>query len=192
MLSEVFPTAGDHLSGEPGFFQTAGFSFSPWDTQENPFLSPPQEPVFSFSGSDNSTPKTNSSDDGEMNPAAEYDVVMVDERKRRRMISNRESARRSRMRKQKHLENLRNQLNRFKTGNKELTNRLRVLNLHGQLLREENQSLRYESVMLQQKLWDIRQVLLVRQLHHQLIPSGWPCNNNLTTIYEQNPPSLIT
>ncbi|KVI02720.1 basic leucine zipper 4-like [Cynara cardunculus var. scolymus] len=191
MLSEVFPTAGDHLSSDgAGFFETGGFT--PWDTQENPFLFTPQEPVFSFSGSgsDNSTPKTNSSDDGEMNPPEE-DVV-VDERKRRRMISNRESARRSRMRKQKHLENLRNQLNRLKTGNKELTNRLRVVNLHGQLLREENQSLRSESVMLQQKLGDIRQVLLVQQLHHQLIPSAWPCNNNVTTIYEQNPPSLIT
>lgn len=190
MLSEVFPTAGDHLSSDgPGFFQTCGFT--PWDTQENPFLFTPQEPVFSFSGSgsDNSTPKTNSSDDGDMNPPEE-DVV-VDERKRRRMISNRESARRSRMRKQKHLENLRNQLNRLKTGNRDLTNRLRVVNLHGQLLREENQSLQSESVMLQQKLWDIRQVLLVRQLHHQLIPSAWPCNNNVTTIYEQNPPSLI-
>ncbi|KAI3665636.1 hypothetical protein L6452_44265 [Arctium lappa] len=194
MLSEVFPTVGDHLySGEPGFFQTAGFS--PWDTQENPFLFTQQEPVFSFScsGSDNSTPKTNTSDDGATNPPEEHEAV-VDERKRRRMISNRESARRSRMRKQKHLENLRNELNRFKTGNRELTNRLRFVNRHGQILREENRSLRSESVMLQQKLWEIRQVLIVgRRFNHQLIPSAWPCNNNVTTnIYEQNPPSLIT
>ncbi|KAL7608784.1 basic leucine zipper 4 [Lactuca sativa] len=180
MLSEVF-IAGDHLPSDgAGFFDTEGFT--PSDTQENQFLLSPQEPVFSFSGSDDSTPKTNSSDD----------ATVMDERKRRRMISNRESARRSRMRKQKHLENLRNQMNRLKTNNREVANRLRVVNLHGKLVREENQRLRSESVMLQQKLWDIRQVLLVRQLHHQLLPSAWPCNNNVTSIYEQYPPSLIT
>ncbi|KAJ8439728.1 LOW QUALITY PROTEIN: hypothetical protein Cgig2_009552 [Carnegiea gigantea] len=51
----------------------------------------------------------------------------MDERKRRRMISNRESARRSRMRKQRHLENLRNQMNRLKTQNREWVNRLRFI-----------------------------------------------------------------
>ncbi|KAI3699515.1 hypothetical protein L2E82_43890 [Cichorium intybus] len=180
MLSEVF-TAGDQLpSHGAAFFETGGFT--PWDTQENQFLFSPPEPVFSFSGSDNSTPKTNSSDEANV----------VDERKRRRMISNRESARRSRMRKQKHLENMRNLSNRLKTNNRELMNRLRVVNLHGKIVREENQRLRSESVLLQEKLWGIRQVLLVRQLHHQLLPSAWPCNNNVTSIYEQYPQSLIT
>ncbi|KAL4568796.1 hypothetical protein LXL04_024412 [Taraxacum kok-saghyz] len=183
MLSQLF-TAGDHLPSDvPGFFETGGFT--PWDnTQETQFLFSPQEPVFSFSSSDNSTPKITSSGEGNV----------MDERKKRRMISNRESARRSRMRKQKHLENLRNQLNRLKTNNREVANRLRVVNLHGKLVREENRRLRSESMMLQQKLSDIRRQLLLRrrQLHHQLLPSAWPCHNNVTSIYEQYPPSLIT
>lgn len=119
---------------------------------------------------------------------------VVDERKRRRMISNRESARRSRMRKQKHLENLRNQVNRLRVGNRELTNRVRLVTHHYQLVRNENEQLRSESVILRQRLWDIRQVLLVRQLHQQqqLTASAWP-RNNFTSINEETiPQSLIT
>ncbi|XP_071695933.1 basic leucine zipper 4-like [Rutidosis leptorrhynchoides] len=175
MLPEYF-TSGDHLfSDVPGLFETDPFNhlFSPNNDQE---------PVFSFSGSDNSTPKTNSSDE----------VTLIDERKRKRMISNRESARRSRMRKQKHLENLRNQLNRYKNGNMDLKNRLRNLNIQGKIIQEENRKLYSESVILQQKLWNIRQVVLFRQLNQQLLPFAWPCNNNVTYINEQNPPSLIT
>ncbi|XP_024993714.1 basic leucine zipper 4-like [Cynara cardunculus var. scolymus] len=174
-----------------------GTGFTPWDTVtvETPFVYPPQESVFSFSGSDDSTPKTNSSNSGSDDGEPEQnlpEVDPIDERKRRRMISNRESARRSRMRKQKHLENLRNQVNRHKTGNRELMNHLRFVSHHGQLVRQENERLRSESVMLRQKLGDIRQVLLVRQLQSQLFSSAWPCNNNVTSMNEQNPPSLIT
>ncbi|KAK1439041.1 hypothetical protein QVD17_04856 [Tagetes erecta] len=184
MLSEVF-TAGDRFLPDQvtGFFETGGFStlFSPdgHDHQQ-------QHPVFSISSSDNSTPTSV----GQLSPS--------EERRRRRMISNRESARRSRMRKQKHLENLRNQLNRLKTGNRDLMYRLRTVNLHGKLLRQENNMLVSESVMLQQKLRDIRHALQLRQLQHQLLTSAWPnCNNNnyanvTCNIYEQNPPSLIT
>ncbi|CAI9272456.1 unnamed protein product [Lactuca saligna] len=193
MLSSVFPTAGDHIPSD----DFLGTGFTPWDTDthESPFLYPPQESVFSFSGSDDSTPKTNSSNSGsdegdvDRNP---LEVTLIDERKRRRMISNRESARRSRMRKQKHLENLRNQVNRHKSVNREIMNQLRFISHHAQVIRQENERLRSESVILRQKLWDMRQVLLVRQLQNQLLSSAWPCNNNVTTINEQNPQSLIT
>nr|GEZ26465.1 basic leucine zipper 4-like [Tanacetum cinerariifolium] len=181
MLSEFF-TDGENLDYcGVEFFETDGFT--PWDTKENTFLFShnDQEPVISISGSDNSTPKSNTSDE----------VKVVDERKRRRMISNRESARRSRMRKQKHVENLGNLLSRLMTGTRDLTNRLRLVYMHGKLVREENRRLDVESMLLQQRLWDIRQVLLVRQFQHQLVPSSWPCNNNVTYSYEQNPPSLI-
>lgn len=186
MLSCVFPVSVEHVPSE-GFF---GTGFTPWDTDtnQNPFVYQPQEPVFSFSGSDDSTPKANSSNSGsdEENPKK---VNVIDDRKRRRMISNRESARRSRMRKQKHLENLRNQVTRHKTGNRELMNRLRFISHHAQVMQQENERLRSESVMLKQKLWDIHQVLLVRQLQNQLLStsSAWTaCNNNVTSINEQN------
>ncbi|GJW35711.1 uncharacterized mitochondrial protein-like protein [Tanacetum coccineum] len=64
-------------------------------------------------------------DDGETN---QWDnICPVDhERKRKRMISNRDSAKRSRMKKQKHLEDLKNQVSQFKTGVQELMNQVRV------------------------------------------------------------------
>lgn len=183
--------------------------FTPWDCQEPTFpfhqdepvfgLDPTQEPVFSNSGSDYSNPihissnscpneenrKRSSSNSGSDEPP------IVDERKRRRMLSNRESARRSRMRKQKHLENLRNQVNRLKVGNRDIMNRLRLVTHHSQLVLRDNEQLRSQSVMLRQKLSDIRQVLLVRQLQQQLASSAWPCNN-VTPINEQTPTTLVT
>ncbi|MFS8010785.1 putative transcription factor bZIP family [Helianthus anomalus] len=167
MLSSVFaPTDG-------GFSET---TFFPWDneSQENPFG------VLSFSGSDDSTPKTNSSNSGS-DDGCPVVVDLMDERKRRRMISNRESARRSRMRKQKHLENLRNLVNRHKSGNRELMNRLRFAVHHGQALGQENERLRSESVMLRQKLWDLHLVLRVWQLPNELLSSAWPCNDSNET-----------
>ncbi|XP_071735213.1 basic leucine zipper 4-like [Rutidosis leptorrhynchoides] len=182
MMSSIFPAASD------GFY---GTGFTPWET-ETPFTYPPVEPVLSYSGSDVSTPKTNSSNSGS-DDGCPVEVNPIDDRKRRRMISNRESARRSRMRKQKHLENLRNQVNWHKNGNRETMNRLRFVSHHVHILLQENQRLRSESEMLRQKLWDIRQVLVVRQLQNQLLqPSAWPCNNNVTSINELNPPSIIT
>ncbi|XP_017635767.1 basic leucine zipper 4-like [Gossypium arboreum] len=115
-------------------------------------------------------------------------LSIIDERKRRRMISNRESARRSRMRKQKHLENLRNQANRLRIENRELTYRLRFLLYHCHRVRTDNDRLRSESTLLRQKLSDMHQNLLFKQL--QQFSSAWPCNN-VTVMSEQIPPPLI-
>lgn len=193
--------------------------FTHWDCQEQQaFVFPqqdepilfqlePQEPVISNSGSDNYSNPTpldstsgsdepnqnnkrpNSGSDDTTNPPVDS---VPDERKRRRMISNRESARRSRMRKQKHLENLRNQVNRLKIGNRELTNRLRVFIHYCEVVGSDNDRLLSESVMLRQRLWDIRQVLLVRQLQQQqLAASTWPCNNFPNINEDAIPQSLI-
>ncbi|CAN4079810.1 unnamed protein product [Withania somnifera] len=102
----------------------------------------------------------------------------IDERKRRRMVSNRESARRSRMRKQKHLENLRNQANRLKVGNRELMNRLRLVTHQYQHVQCDNERLRTESAIFRQRLEAIRQILMARQLEQQFNSySAWACNN---------------
>ncbi|XP_028772815.1 bZIP transcription factor 53-like [Neltuma alba] len=97
---------------------------------------------------------------------------ILDERKRRRMISNRESARRSRMRKQKHLENLRSQVTRFRIQNRELNNRLQFLLHHYNRVITENQWLRSEQTQLRQKLHDITQILALQPFSS----SAWPCN----------------
>ncbi|XP_039009615.1 basic leucine zipper 4-like [Hibiscus syriacus] len=116
-------------------------------------------------------------------------VPIIDDRKRRRMISNRESARRSRMRKQRHLENLRNQANQLRIENQQLSNRLRFLLYHGHRVRTDNHRLRSEYSMLRQKLSDIHQILLFKQLQ-QFPSSAWPCNN-ATAMSEQTTPLII-
>ncbi|KAK5775557.1 bZIP transcription factor 44-like [Gossypium arboreum] len=115
-------------------------------------------------------------------------LSIIEERKRRRMMSNRESARRSRMRKQKHLENLRNLVNRLRIENRELTSRLGFLLYHCHRVRTDNDSLRSEYTVLRQKLSDIQQILLFKQL--QQFSSTWPYNN-VPVMSEQTPPPLI-
>lgn len=195
MLS-AFPANSDGIFGSqlPTTFEGG---FPPWDCHELiPFLhqhhheplfspNPTQEPVSSNSGSVrvelNSTRKNINQCEGNRkrkgSESGPDEPTQIDERKQRRMISNRESARRSRMRKQKHLENLRNQVKRFKVGNRDLMNRLHTMILHSQIVRLENERLQVESVMLQQKLWDLRQILHARQLQQQLSSPAWPCNN---------------
>lgn len=179
------------LLSSDGFFGTPFPAFEPWDFQEPPLSfqqdepvfspDPTQEPIFSNSGSDNSEPMPISSNSGSKeenrkrkssNSGSDDPTVVDDERKRiRRMISNRESARRSRMRKQKHMEDLRNEVNRLKFENRDMMNQLRLFTHHSQILQTENELLRSKSVMLQQKLWDMHQDLVVRQLEQQLSSS---------------------
>lgn len=189
-----------------GFFGTPfpdfESGFTPWNDQEPTLFfdhqdqgsvfspTPLQGAVFTYSGSDNSNPsnissradsivtnrKRTSPDSGPDHPP------VIDERKRRRMVSNRESARRSRMRKQKHLDNLRNQVNRLKIENQDMLNGLRWVAHHSQLVRTDNERLRSELHMLRQKMWNLRQVLLARHIQEQLYSVAWPCIN--VTLHE--------
>ncbi|KAL9341263.1 hypothetical protein Peur_067482 [Populus x canadensis] len=189
-VSATYPMVEPMLDNPFQFFENG---FTPWDCFD-PFPSAPQspKPFGSSSGSDESNlvdqnPDNSNSNSGsdEPNPP----VSVIDERKRRRMVSNRESARRSRMRKQKHMDNLRNQGNRLRVENRELTNRLRIVLYHCHSVRTENDWLRSEYSMLRKKLSETRQILMMRQL--QQFTSAWPCNNIISAT-EQIPPSLIT
>ncbi|CAK7339721.1 unnamed protein product [Dovyalis caffra] len=189
-ISAIFPSV-EPMPGNP--FQSFENGFTPWDCFD-PVPSVPQspKPVGSCSGSDESNRLNQNPDNSNTNSGSDDPnppVSVIDERKRRRMISNRESARRSRMRKQKHTENLRNQLNRLRSENRELTNRLRFVLYHVHSIRMDNDRLRSESSILRKKLSDIRQILMIRQL--QQFTSAWPCNNIITAT-EQIAPSLIT
>ncbi|KAK7351244.1 hypothetical protein VNO77_10543 [Canavalia gladiata] len=82
-------------------------------------------------------------------------VYTSEERKFRRMQSNRESARRSRYRKKKHLENLTSQLNRLRIENRELKNRLALTMHHHLLLSLHNDHLKSEAVALMTTLSDL-------------------------------------
>ncbi|KAK7259225.1 hypothetical protein RIF29_24826 [Crotalaria pallida] len=52
--------------------------------------------------------------------------TMIDERKRKRMLSNRESARRSRMRKQKQLEDLADEISTLNSANRKIVETIKV------------------------------------------------------------------
>ncbi|KAG5241055.1 basic leucine zipper [Salix suchowensis] len=176
-------------------FQSFENGLTPWGCFD-PFPCAPQspKPVGSSSGSDVSNRSDQNTDNSNSNSNSGSDdpappVSVIDERKRRRMISNRESARRSRMRKQKHVENLRNQVNWLRSENLELRNRLRSVLYHLHSVRTENDWLRSEHSMLRKKLSEIRQILTMRQLHQ--LTSAWPCDNIISAT-EQIPPSLIT
>ncbi|KAK4348297.1 hypothetical protein RND71_031052 [Anisodus tanguticus] len=92
-------------------------------------------------------------------------VFSLEERKRRRKISNRESARRSRFRKKKHLDNLEDRVDRLKVENRELKNRLCVVTHHCQAAQSETDRLILESIVLQQQLAGLCQILHPMQLH---------------------------
>ncbi|CAN0864930.1 bZIP transcription factor 44 [Linum grandiflorum] len=114
------------------------------------------------------------------------------------MVSNRESARRSRMRKQKHLENLRNRVNRLRVENRDLTDRVRFVSYHLNRVRADTDRLRSEHMMLRQKLMNVGRILMLRQLSSAAVAStAWPCNNivfpdPVPSAATENFPSLIT
>ncbi|GMJ09593.1 hypothetical protein HRI_004628500 [Hibiscus trionum] len=85
----------------------------------------------------------------------EHQLGMIfDERKQRRMISNRESARRSRMRKQKHLDELCSQVIKLRNENQSLTDKLNhVSECHEEVVRE-NARLKEEASELRRMATD--------------------------------------
>ncbi|XP_021755873.1 basic leucine zipper 43-like [Chenopodium quinoa] len=82
---------------------------------------------------------------------------IIDERRQRRMISNRESARRSRMRKQRHLDELWSQVIRLRNENSNLIDKLNhVTESHDKILQE--------NVRLKEEATDLRQMISSMQL----------------------------
>ncbi|KAL1190410.1 bZIP transcription factor 2 [Cardamine amara subsp. amara] len=111
---------------------------------------------------------------------------MTDERKRKRMESNRESARRSRMRKQSHIDNLQNQVNRLDVENRELGNRLRLVLHQLQRVNMDNNRLVTEQEILRLRLSEMRRILILRQLQQE---QQWELHNRRMIMTEQNPSS---
>ncbi|KAK2635944.1 hypothetical protein Ddye_030736 [Dipteronia dyeriana] len=106
-----------------------------------------------FTTSQSSSLSNNSSTSDE---AEEQQLRIIDERKQRRMISNRESARRSRMRKQKHLDELWSQVVRLRTENHNLIDKLNhASECHDRVL-QENTRLKEEASDLRQMLTELQ------------------------------------
>lgn len=111
------------------------------------------------------------------NSGSEKDVqVVMDERKRKRMISNRESARRSRMRKQKHLDDLMAQLNQLKTENEHIMTSMSVTTQHFLNIESENSILAAQMAELSSRLQSLNEMI-------SFLDAG---NGNLETVQDNN------
>ncbi|MED6126929.1 hypothetical protein PIB30_083230, partial [Stylosanthes scabra] len=89
--------------------------------------------------------------------AEENQLNIIDERRQRRMISNRESARRSRMRKQKHLDELWSVVVRLRNENHNLIDKLNhVSDAHERVIQE--------NARLKEEVSDLRQMLAELQI----------------------------
>lgn len=86
---------------------------------------------------------------------------MMDQRKRKRMLSNRESARRSRMKKQKHLDDLITQASQLKTENSQIMTRVNVATQHFMKMESENMILRTQLTELTERLQSLNSVLQI-------------------------------
>ncbi|XP_071695496.1 basic leucine zipper 43-like [Rutidosis leptorrhynchoides] len=84
--------------------------------------------------------------------ADELQTDIITERKRRRMISNRESARRARIRKQKQLDELLLQLSRLRVDNLSLMEQFNLLVESHERVIEENARLKEETTDIRNKL----------------------------------------
>ncbi|XVE54637.1 hypothetical protein DITRI_Ditri03aG0098100 [Diplodiscus trichospermus] len=87
--------------------------------------------------------------------AREYQPSIADDKRLRRMISNRESARRSRMRKKQQIEELQSQVDQLQTINRELSQKLINLLENNHEILQENAQLKERVSTLQMVLADV-------------------------------------
>lgn len=78
--------------------------------------------------------------------------AMMDEKKRKRMISNRESARRSRMKREQHMKDLNNQIIFFKNKRNEMTRKINEFTRRYAAVETENRVLRAQREELRKRL----------------------------------------
>ncbi|XP_073125784.1 bZIP transcription factor 44-like [Henckelia pumila] len=86
-------------------------------------------------------------------------VQVIDQKKRKRMESNRESARRSRMRKQKHLDDLLAQVAQIKKENNQILSDINITTQHFLNVESENSVLRAQMLELSQRLHSLNEIL---------------------------------
>ncbi|KAM3687355.1 hypothetical protein ACB098_10G071700 [Castanea mollissima] len=85
--------------------------------------------------------------------------VAIDERKRKRMLSNRESARRSRMRKQKQLEDLTDEVTRLQLSNRDLVQKINAKERNYGAIESASNVLRAQHAELTDRLRSLNSVL---------------------------------
>ncbi|GAB2288992.1 hypothetical protein Dimus_023295 [Dionaea muscipula] len=120
-----------------------------------PIVLPQVQEINPLASSTTTTLSSNSTNSDEADDQQNQSII--DERKQRRMISNRESARRSRMRKQRHLDELWSQVLRLRNENHQLIDKLNhVTQSHDHLIKE--------NVLLKEQASQLGQMLTQLQL----------------------------
>ncbi|OIS98358.1 PREDICTED: bZIP transcription factor 11-like [Nicotiana attenuata] len=84
---------------------------------------------------------------------------LMDQRKRKRMISNRESARRSRMKKQKHSDDLTAQVNQLRGENNQIITNINTLTQFQTNVEAENLILRAQIAELSHRLQSLNEII---------------------------------
>ncbi|KAJ8549168.1 hypothetical protein K7X08_032875 [Anisodus acutangulus] len=84
---------------------------------------------------------------------------LMDQRKRKRMISNRESARKSRMRKQKHCDDLMAQVNQLKEENNQIVTNINTVTQLFLNVEAENSILRAQMAELNHRLQSLNEII---------------------------------
>ncbi|KAJ3706104.1 hypothetical protein LUZ61_009809 [Rhynchospora tenuis] len=120
-----------------------------------------QESNFTFG----STPDSYDTSHDTTTAEQENPLTPEDSRRLRRMKSNRESARRSRMRKRIHLEELRIQLDQLQAQNHDLRTQLGSVLSRSSLVRQENKRLQIEALLFKKRLDEAQTLLLINRLH---------------------------
>ncbi|XP_057456445.1 bZIP transcription factor 11-like [Lotus japonicus] len=96
------------------------------------------------------------------NSGSEEDLqAVMDQRKRKRMISNRESARRSRMRKQKHLDDLASQVTQLRKENQQIITSVNITTQQYLSVEAENSVLRAQMGELSNRLESLNEIIEV-------------------------------
>jgi len=85
--------------------------------------------------------------------------LVINQRKQKRMLSNRESARRSRQRKQNHLEGLAGQVEQIKKENTQIVTSLNITTQHYLNVEAENSVLRAQMAELNNRLQSLNDII---------------------------------
>ncbi|CAL0327017.1 unnamed protein product [Lupinus luteus] len=85
--------------------------------------------------------------------------VVMDQRKNKRKLSNRESARRCRMRKQNHIDDMMNQVSQLTKENSEILTSVNITTQHYVNIEAQNSILRVQMVELNQRLQSLNNIM---------------------------------
>ncbi|KAJ0962569.1 hypothetical protein J5N97_027691 [Dioscorea zingiberensis] len=94
---------------------------------------------------------------------------LMEQRKQKRMLSNRDSARRSRMRKQKHLDDLMNQVNQLRKEKNQFLTSLNYTTQQYLVLESENSVLRTQMMELTSRLQSLNEILHFMSLNNNTV-----------------------